>query len=48
MSAFAYYPHRWVTESMNNADGSGKFGQSAQRAVVVQAMQSTINSNPRY
>ena len=41
----AYYPHRWVTESMNNADGSGKFGQSAQRAVVVQAMQSMINSN---
>ena len=41
----AYYPHRWVTESANNADGSGKFGQSAQRAVVVQAMQSMINSN---
>ena len=41
----AYYPHRWVTESMNNADGSGKFGQSAQRAVVVQSMQAMINSN---
>jgi hypothetical protein len=41
----SYYPHRWVTESANNADGSGKFGQSAQRAVVVQAMQSMINSN---
>jgi len=40
-----YYPHRWITESANNADGSGKFGQSAQRAVVVQAMQSMINSN---
>ena len=41
----SYYPHRWVTESANNADGSGKFGQSAQRAVVVQAMQAMINSN---
>jgi len=39
-----YYPHRWVTESANNADGSGSFGRNAQRKVVVQAMQATINS----
>mgnify|MGYP001185387049 CR=1 FL=1 len=40
-----YYPHRWVTESANNADGSGAFGRIAQRKVVVQALQSMINSN---
>ena len=41
----AYYPHRWVTESANNADGSGSFGRNAQRKVVVQALQSMLNSN---
>ena len=41
----SYYPHRWVTESANNVDGSGKFGQSAQRAVVVQSLQAMLNSN---
>ena len=41
----AYYPHRWVTESANEADGSGTFGRKAQRKVVVQALQSMINSN---
>ena len=25
----AYYPHRWVTESANEADGSGSFGRKA-------------------
>lgn len=40
-----YYPHRWVTESANNVDGSGSFGRSAQRKVVVQALQSSINTN---
>jgi len=40
-----YYPHRWVTESANQADGSGTFGRKSQRAVVVQAMQSLVNSN---
>jgi len=44
-SMASYYPHKWVTESANNADGSGKFGQSAQRAVVVQSMQAEINGN---
>lgn len=41
----AYYPHRWVTESGNNVDGSGTFGRAAQRKSVVQALQSLINSN---
>ena len=40
-----YYPHRWVTESGNNQDGSGTFGRHAQRKVVVQALQSMVNSN---
>ena len=41
----AYYPHRWVTESGNQDDGSGTFGRKAQRKVVVQALQATTNSN---
>ena len=41
----SYYPHRWVTESANNADGSGSFGRNAQRKVVVQALQAMVNSN---
>ena len=40
-----YYPHRWVTVSANQADGSGTFGRKAQRAVVVQALQAAVNSN---
>ena len=40
-----YYPHRWVTESANNADGSGSFGRNAQRKVVVQSLQAMVNSN---
>ena len=40
-----YYPHRWVTESGNQADGSGSFGRKAQRKVVVQALQAVVNSN---
>jgi hypothetical protein len=40
-----YYPHRWVTESANRADGSGSFGRHAQRKVVVQALQAITNSN---
>ena len=40
-----YYPHRWVTESANQADGSGTFGRKSQRAVVVQGLQATVNSN---
>jgi len=40
-----YYPHRWVTESGNQPDGSGSFGRNAQRKVIVQALQATVNSN---
>ena len=40
-----YYPHRWVTESPNNDDGSGRFGRAAQRSVVVKSLQAMLNSN---
>ena len=40
-----YYPHRWVTDSSNNEDGSGSFGRKAQRKSVVQALQALVNSN---
>ncbi len=40
-----YYPHRWVTESANQDDGSGSFGRKAQRKVVVQKLQALVNSN---
>ncbi len=41
----SYYPHRWVTESGNQEDGSGTFGRKSQRKVVVQALQALVNSN---
>lgn len=41
----SYYPHRWVTVSANQDDGSGTFGRKAQRKVVVQALQALVNSN---
>ena len=40
-----YYPHRWVTVSSNQDDGSGTFGRKAQRKVVVKALQALVNSN---
>ena len=40
-----YYPHRWVTESANQNDGSGSFGRQAQRKVILQALQAMLNSN---
>ena len=40
-----YYPHRWVTESGNQTDGSGSFGRHAQRKVVLQALQALVNNN---
>ena len=40
-----YYPHRWVTESANQEDGSGTFGRKAQRKVVIQKLQSLVNEN---
>jgi len=44
-SMSSYYPHRWVTESGNQDDGSGSFGRKAQRKVVVQGLQALVNSN---
>jgi len=44
-SMVGYYPHRWVTESGNQEDGSGSFGRKAQRKVILQAMQAVINNN---
>ena len=41
----SYYPHRWVTESANQEDGSGTFGRKAQRKVVVQKLQALVNEN---
>ena len=40
-----YYPHRWVTISGNQDNGSGTFGRKAQRKVVVQALQALVNAN---
>jgi hypothetical protein len=40
-----YYPHRWVTDSPNQEDGSGSFGRFAQRSSVVKALKSMVNSN---
>ena len=44
-SMSAYYPHRWVTESANQTDGSGSFGRHAQRKVIVQGLQAEMNAN---
>ena len=40
-----YYPHAWVSQAANQPTGAGTFGRKAQRAVVVQALASLINSN---
>lgn len=40
-----YATDRWVTASPNNEDGSGSFGRQAQRAVVVQALKSVIDTS---
>ena len=45
VSMATYYPHRWVTESANQVDGSGSFGRKAQRKVIIQALQAMVNSN---
>jgi hypothetical protein len=43
----AYTPNRWVSVSPNNADGSGTFGRHAQRAFVVKALKSVIDTNQK-
>jgi Phage tail sheath C-terminal domain len=40
-----YLTARWVSDSPNNADGSGTFGRHAQRSVVVKAMKALIDTN---
>lgn len=40
-----YYPHRWVNESGNAADGSGLFGRKAQRKVVVKYLKAMTDTN---
>jgi hypothetical protein len=40
-----YNPNRWVSFDSLNEDGSGKFGRHAQRAVVVSAFKSLIDTN---
>jgi len=40
-----YTGGKWEWASGVNADGSGKFGPDAQRAIVVKAMQESISSN---
>ena len=40
-----YFADRWVTASLNNAFGVGTFGRLAQRAVVVSALKSLIDTN---
>ena len=40
-----YATDRWVTASPNNEDGSGTFGRKAQRAVVVAAMKSVVDTS---
>ncbi len=40
-----YWPHRWVTESPNQVDGTASLGRKAQRAVVVKSLQAVVNNN---
>ena len=40
-----YYPHAWVSDAANDVHGVGQFGRKAQRAVVLQALEATIQSN---
>ena len=40
-----YYPHRWINESGNAADGRGLFGRKAQRKVVVKSLRALVDSN---
>ncbi len=44
-SQSTYKTDRWVTASPNNEDGSGSFGRKAQRAVVVQALKSVVDTS---
>jgi len=45
VSMDSYWTDRWTTASPNQEDGSGSFGRKAQRAVVVAAMKSIVDTN---
>ncbi len=45
LSMADYWTDRWVTASPNNEDGSGTFGRKAQRAVVVAALKSVVDTS---
>ena len=40
-----YFPDRWVSAAPNDTQGVGQFGRKAQRAVVLNALTETIQSN---
>jgi hypothetical protein len=40
-----YATDRWVTASPNNEDGSGTFGRKAQRAVIIAALKSVVDTS---
>lgn len=40
-----YYPHRWVSISGLQENGAAWFGRNAQRRVVINALQATVNSS---
>ena len=40
-----FHPDRWVSDAPNDLNGVGQFGRKAQRAVVLKALQETIQSN---
>jgi hypothetical protein len=41
----SYYADRWISVAPNDYKGAGQFGHKAQRAVVLQALASEVNSN---
>ena len=40
-----FHPDRWVSDAPNDLQGVGQFGRKAQRAVVLKALEATIQSN---
>jgi len=44
-SMSAYFPDRWVTDAANDTNGVARFGSHAQRQVVLQALEATIQGN---
>ena len=40
-----FHPDRWVSDAPNDLNGVGQFGRKAQRAVVLKALEETIQSN---